>query len=250
VQETISSPRSLKGTLDVPGDKSISHRSLILNALSSGSAVVKGLSSGEDVLSTKKILQDIGVQIEDGITQGEYKITGNHGQFTESSGILDAGNSGTSMRLISGVLASQNIFSVLTGDDSLVTRPMGRVINPLTEMGATILGRNNNSLAPFAIYGGNLTGIKYSMPVASAQVKSCLLIAGLSASTETTLMQPAVSRDHTELMLSAMGCNVKSAGLNLTLEPTKLEAIDVTVPGDISSAAFWIIAALCHPDAD
>jgi 3-phosphoshikimate 1-carboxyvinyltransferase len=250
VQETISSPRSLKGTLDVPGDKSISHRSLILNALSSGSAVVKGLSSGEDVLSTKKILQDIGVQIEDGITQGEYKITGNHDQFTESSGILDAGNSGTSMRLISGVLASQNIFSVLTGDDSLVTRPMGRVINPLTEMGATILGRNNNSLAPFAIYGGNLTGIKYSMPVASAQVKSCLLIAGLSASTETTLMQPAVSRDHTELMLSAMGCNVKSAGLNLTLEPTKLEAIDVTVPGDISSAAFWIIAALCHPDAD
>ena len=247
--EIISSPKHLRGELRVPGDKSISHRSLILNSLGAGTGYVSGLSSGQDVLSTKGILQNIGVSIIDGKLPGEYKITGTNGTFTESPHILDAGNSGTSMRLISGLLASADIFSVLSGDASLNSRPMGRVIDPLTEMGATILGRKDNSLAPFAINGGNLKGIKYTMPVASAQVKSCLLIAGLSADSSTTLIQPAVSRDHTELMLSAMGCQLSSTDLELTIHPSEINTIDVEVPGDISSAAFWMVAALCHPDA-
>ena len=238
MEEVISSPKRLRGELSVPGDKSISHRSLILNALGTGTAYVNGLSSGQDVLSI------------DGEKPGEYKITGCSAKFTESPHILDAGNSGTSMRLISGLLASANIFSVLSGDASLNSRPMGRVIDPLTEMGATILGRKDNSLAPFAINGGDLNGITYTMPVASAQVKSCLLIAGLSANTSTTLIQPAVSRDHTELMLTAMGGQISTKDLELTIQPSKLQSIDVAVPGDISSAAFWMIAALCHPDAE
>ena len=250
MEEVISSPKRLRGELSVPGDKSISHRSLILNALGTGTAYVNGLSSGQDVLSTKGILQNIGVSIIDGEKPGEYKITGCSAKFTESPHILDAGNSGTSMRLISGLLASANIFSVLSGDASLNSRPMGRVIDPLTEMGATILGRKDNSLAPFAINGGDLNGITYTMPVASAQVKSCLLIAGLSANTSTTLIQPAVSRDHTELMLTAMGGQISTKDLELTIQPSKLQSIDVAVPGDISSAAFWMIAALCHPDAE
>ena len=250
MEEVISSPKRLRGELSVPGDKSISHRSLILNALGAGTAYVNGLSSGQDVLSTKGILQNIGVSIIDGEKPGAYKITGCSAEFTESPHILDAGNSGTSMRLISGLLASANIFSVLSGDASLNSRPMGRVIDPLTEMGATILGRKDNSLAPFAINGGDLNGITYTMPVASAQVKSCLLIAGLSANTSTTLIQPAVSRDHTELMLTAMGGQISTKGLELTIQPSKLQSIDVAVPGDISSAAFWMIAALCHPDAE
>lgn len=222
----------------------------MLNALGKGSAIVTGLSGGQDVLSTKEILQNIGVHIIDGNQAGEYKITGANGNFVESPHILDAGNSGTSMRLISGLLSSVDIFSVLSGDESLNSRPMGRVIEPLSQMGATILGRNSNTLAPFAINGGNLTGIRYLMPVASAQVKSCLLIAGLSANTPTTLIQPAISRDHTELMLQAMGGKLSSEELELTVVPSELQSIDVNVPGDISSAAFWMIAALCHPNAE
>tara|TARA_A100001037_G_scaffold304601_1_gene341887 strand:+ start:11071 stop:12369 length:1299 start_codon:yes stop_codon:yes gene_type:complete len=249
VKEVISSPKHLRGCLSVPGDKSISHRALILNALGEGTSVVSGLSSGQDVLSTKGILQNIGIKISNETQEGSYTITGGKGNYQESPVILDAGNSGTSMRLISGLLAGLDIFSVLSGDESLNSRPMGRVIEPLTKMGATILGRNDNSLAPFAINGGNLQGIQYEMPVASAQVKSCLLIAGINASEPTTLIQPAVSRDHTELMLKAMGGNLSSDGLELTLHPSELQTIDVVVPGDISSAAFWIIAGLCHPDA-
>jgi len=170
--------------------------------------------------------------------------------LTEPTDILDAGNSGTTTRLMAGILAGQNFLSVLTGDQSLKTRPMGRVVNPLTAMGAEISARANNTLAPLVFHGGSLKGINYNMPVASAQLKSCLLLAGLRADGITNLSQPAESRDHTERMLSAMGANLKIEGLNLILQPSELETIDVEVPGDISSAAFWMIAAACHPDAE
>jgi len=151
---------------------------------------------------------------------------------------------------MSGVLAGQDFVSVLTGDQSLKSRPMGRVVNPLTTMGAKISGRANNTLAPLVFHGGSLRGINYNMPVASAQLKSCLLLAGLRADGITNLSQPAESRDHTERMLSAMGAVLKKEGLDLILQPSELETIDVEVPGDISSAAFWMIAAVCHPDAE
>ncbi|GIT20192.1 MAG: 3-phosphoshikimate 1-carboxyvinyltransferase [Dehalococcoidia bacterium] len=170
--------------------------------------------------------------------------------LTEPTDILDAGNSGTTTRLMAGILAGQNFLSVLTGDQSLKTRPMGRVVNPLTTMGAEISARANNTLAPLVFHGGSLQGINYNMPVASAQLKSCLLLAGLRADGITNLSQPAESRDHTERMLSAMGANLKKEGLDLILQPSELETIDVEVPGDISSAAFWMIAAACHPDAE
>jgi len=170
--------------------------------------------------------------------------------LTEPTDILDAGNSGTTTRLMAGILAGQNFLSVLTGDQSLKTRPMGRVVNPLTTMGAEISARANNTLAPLVFHGGSLQGINYNMPVASAQLKSCLLLAGLRSDGITNLSQPAESRDHTERMLSAMGANLKKEGLDLILQPSELETIDVEVPGDISSAAFWMIAAACHPDAE
>jgi len=170
--------------------------------------------------------------------------------LVEPDDILDAGNSGTTTRLMSGVLAGQDFVSVLTGDQSLKSRPMGRVVNPLTTMGAKISGRANNTLAPLVFHGGSLRGINYNMPVASAQLKSCLLLAGLRADGITNLSQPAESRDHTERMLSAMGAVLKKEGLDLILQPSELETIDVEVPGDISSAAFWMIAAVCHPDAE
>ena len=168
----------------------------------------------------------------------------------EPEDVLDAGNSGTSMRLLGGLVAGQEFLSVLTGDASLRSRPMGRIVQPLQRMGAKISGRNGDTLAPLAISGGHLRGIEYTMPVASAQVKSALLLAGLNASGPTVLHQPALSRDHTERMLRAMGATVDEDGLTITLHPGTLQSVDVVVPSDISSAAFWLVAGCCHPDAD
>ena len=168
----------------------------------------------------------------------------------EPSQVLDAGNSGTATRLVTGLLAAQPFFSVLTGDESLLSRPMDRVIQPLKRMGAEIRGRRGDSLAPLAVRGGGLTGIDFDQPVASAQVKSSLLIAGLHADGETTVRQPAMSRDHTERMLSAMGGDIDVDGLNVTVKRSELDAIDVSVPGDISGAAFWLVAGAIHPNAE
>jgi 3-phosphoshikimate 1-carboxyvinyltransferase len=151
---------------------------------------------------------------------------------------------------MSGILAGRDILTILTGDDSLKSRPMGRVVDPLTNMGAVITGRAGNTLAPLVFHGGSLHESSYDMPVASAQLKSCLLLAGLRADGTTTLTQPAESRDHTERMFSAMGVNLTKSGLDLVLEPSELETVDVEVPGDISSAAFWMVAGICHPDAE
>ena len=247
--ETIVSPHSLGGSLAVPGDKSISHRSLILNAIAEGAATVTGLSDGADVQSTAACLRAMGVAIESLDEPGSVRVSGLGPHLHEPTDMLDAGNSGTSMRLLSGLLAGQEFLSVLTGDGSLRTRPMGRIVQPLQQMGASIMGRHGDTLAPLAIRGGNLRPIEYDMPVASAQVKSCLMLAGLSATGPTVLHQPALSRDHTERMMAAMGARISSDGLALTLNPTTLKAVDVAVPGDISSAAFWMVAGLIHPNA-
>ncbi|HCP24587.1 MAG: 3-phosphoshikimate 1-carboxyvinyltransferase [SAR202 cluster bacterium] len=240
---------SLGGVLSVPGDKSISHRSLILNAIAQGDALVQGLSGGEDVISTMHCLQAMGVDIHPEGAEGSYRIKGSGPQLVEPEDILDAGNSGTSMRLLSGILASQPFVSVITGDGSLRSRPMQRIVLPLKQMGAQIMGRQSDSLAPLTVRGGELQGIEYDLPMASAQVKSAIMLAALSARGDTVIHQPALSRDHTERMVSAMGGNVEEDGLDLTVHPTELNAVDITVPGDISSAAFWIVAGLCQRDA-
>lgn len=245
----VSRPKFLGGNLSVPGDKSISHRSLILNAIAYGDALVQDISIGDDVLSTMHCLQAMGVHIEPTGQTRTYKVIGNGPQLIEPADILDAGNSGTSMRLLSGVLASQPFVSVITGDSSLRSRPMQRIVHPLEQMGAQVMGRRENTLAPLIFRGSELQGIEYDLPMASAQVKSAILLAGLSASSETVIRQPALSRDHTERMISAMGGKVEEDGLNLTVVPTKLKAVDIKVPGDISSAAFWVVAGLCHPNA-
>ena len=246
---TIGRPAKLAGELTVPGDKSISHRSLILNAMARGTARVTGLSNGGDVMSTMACLRGMGVTITEGAGPGEYTIQGHGPVLEEASDILDAGNSGTSMRLLSGLLAAQPFLSVITGDGSLRSRPMRRIVEPLQIMGAQVMGRQNGSLAPLVIQGGSLKGIEYDLPVASAQVKSCIMLASLSADGETVIHQPAPSRDHTERMVTAMGASIEEDGLALHVKPGALKSVDIAVPGDISSAAFWIVAGLCHPNS-
>jgi 3-phosphoshikimate 1-carboxyvinyltransferase len=246
----------LRGEIIAPGDKSVSHRAIMFNALShTGTARITNLSPGADCTSTVEIMRALGVEItreagENGSGDSlSVRGVGLNG-LQEPADILDAGNSGTTTRLMAGILAGRDIVSILTGDDSLKSRPMGRVVEPLRKMGADITGRAGGTLAPLVFHGGSMQGMKYEMPVASAQLKSCLLLAGLRADGATTLSQPAESRDHTERMFSAMGVNVAKSGLDLTLEPSELETVDVEVPGDISSAAFWMVAAVCHPDAE
>ncbi len=249
MERVVRRPAKLAGMVTPPGDKSISHRSLMLNSIAAGEAYVSGLGRGEDVVSTIRCLESLGATIEEA-GLNSVRIQGLGSTMQEPEDILNAGNSGTSMRLLGGLVAGQDFLSVLTGDASLRSRPMGRVVQPLRAMGARISGRHGDTLAPLAISGGGLNGIEYTMPVASAQVKSALLLAGLSASGPTVLHQPALSRDHTERMMRAMGATVEEDGLTLTLDPASLRPIDVVIPSDISSAAFWLVAACCHPDAD
>jgi 3-phosphoshikimate 1-carboxyvinyltransferase len=243
--------RRLEGEVAVPGDKSISHRALLLNALADGSARVRGLGLGADVRSTWRCLQTLGVTIEaDGPDGCRVQGAGLHG-LREPDDVLDAGDSGTTMRLLSGVLAGQPFLSVLTGDASLRRRPMGRVLDPLRAMGAQAWGRAGGTLAPLAIQGGGLRGLDYALPVASAQLKSALLLAGLYADGPTRLHEPAASRDHTERILRAQGVPLEVDGLDLALTPPgrPLRPLDLQVPGDFSSAAYWLVAACIHPAA-
>ena len=253
---SIARPRSLRGEIIAPGDKSVSHRAIMFNALSNtGTASIKNFSPGADCTSTVEIMRSLGVEItrEDGHAGMGDSLTvkgvGLNG-LQEPADILDAGNSGTTTRLMSGILAGRDILTILTGDDSLKSRPMGRVIKPLSDMGAVITARDGDTLAPIVSHGGTLRGTNYEMPVASAQLKSCLLLAGLRADDKTKLKQPAESRDHTERMLSAMGVKLTKTDLEIELEPSELQTVDVEVPGDISSAAFWMVAGVCHPDAE
>ena len=252
----ISPPRSLRGTVIVPGDKSISHRAAILNAVAAGPATVDNFLPADDCLATLDCLRALGVSWSlerGGDESSRLSLTGRGlGGLRESAEVLDARNSGTTMRLLAGLLAGRPFRSIITGDESLRSRPMGRVILPLREMGADIRGREGDSLAPLTIQGGPLRGIHHRSPVASAQVKSALLLAGLQAQGETTLEEPARSRDHTERMLRAMGADLSEEGNALRLSPLKqdLAPLNLRVPGDFSGAAFWLVAGALHPDAE
>ena len=240
----------LKGEITVPGDKSISHRGIMLGALANGTTSITNFLKGADCLSTISCFQKMGIEIEE--TENEILV---HGKglhdLSAPKEILDAGNSGTTTRLISGILAGQNFSCDLTGDASIQKRPMKRIMTPLSMMGADITSVHNNGCAPLHIKGAPLKGISYQSPVASAQVKSCVLFAGLYADGKTSVTEPFLSRNHSELMLSSFGASVQTCGTTATIEPEPvLTAQKVEVPGDISSAAFFIAAGLLIPGSE
>lgn len=238
---------SLKGELTVPGDKSISHRTIMLGALADGTTEVHGFLQGADCLSSISCFRSMGIEIENRQEVVRIHGKGLHG-LQAPSAILDVGNSGTTTRLMSGILAAQPFTCTVTGDASIQKRPMGRIITPLTQMGADITSMQGNDCAPLRIQGRPLTGIHYVSPVASAQVKSSILLAGLYADGETSVTEPYLSRNHTELMLEAFGGAIHSSGSTATVQPiTRLEAQNISVPGDISSAAYFIAAGLITP---
>jgi 3-phosphoshikimate 1-carboxyvinyltransferase len=230
---TIRPARKLEGAIAVPGDKSISHRALMLGSIATGVSNVRGLSQGADVMSTAGCMRDLGVEIEGSRILG----VGLRG-LQASDGPLDCGNSGTTMRLLAGLLAGQAFESELVGDESLSKRPMDRVVDPLREMGARA------SWPPLRVGGGDdLRGIEYRSPRPSAQVKSAILLAGLFASGATAVVEPVKTRDHTEVMLAAMGATVHVDALRVEVERAEeLQPLDVDVPGDFSAAAFWLVA--------
>jgi 3-phosphoshikimate 1-carboxyvinyltransferase len=250
---TLQPASALRGILRVPGDKSISHRALMLGALAEGETIIQGLLPGEDPISTARCLSALGAEITE-INSTEVRVRGTGlGQLKEATDFLDAGNSGTTLRLMMGILASQpGLFSTLTGDASLRSRPMGRVSTPLSQMGAQIWGRQGGKYAPLAIQGQSLKPFHYQSPIASAQVKSAVLLAGLLTPGQTLVTEPARSRDHSERMLRAFGAKVYTdESLTVAVEgPTRLVGQTVVVPGDISSAAFWLVAASIVPDSE
>ncbi len=253
LQKIVSSPKQLVGEIAVPGDKSISHRALIFNSLSLGSSKISNLSPGKDCVSTINCLKALGVKLEKQKDKPSTMLLHGAGGtgLTEARDVLNAGNSGTTMRLLSGVLVSQPFLSILTGDFSLRSRPMKRLVEPLRLMGAEIYGRSNDSFAPLVIRGKKLKGVDYVLPVPSAQIKSAILLAGLFAQGNTTLEQPQPSRDHTERLLKLMGANIEVETHHVSLTPlgVPLTSVDVGVPGDISSAAYWLVAGAIHQNA-
>lgn len=236
----------LEGKITVPGDKSISHRAVMLSSISRGTSRVSGFLRGEDCLSTIACFRGLGIEIED---RGKEIVVQGKGLYglKEPEDVLDAGNSGTTMRLLSGILAGQEFLTIVTGDGSLRKRPMARIAAPLRQMGATIEGRDKGNLAPLVIRGGNLKAIDYASPVSSAQVKSAILLAGLYSQGNTIVREEIVSRDHTENMLTSLGANIKRENGVVTLEKSELFGQDIQVPGDISSAAFFMAAAAAIP---
>lgn len=251
---TLTAPSRLRGVVQVPGDKSISHRAVLFNAIATGSAHIVNFLPGADCLSTVACVRGLGVTVEQ---RSERELVV-HGAgldgFCEPADVLDCGNSGTTLRLLAGLLAGQPFFSVLTGDASLRSRPQRRIVVPLRAMGAQIDGRAEGDRAPLAIRGGALRGGQYELPIASAQVKSALLLAALNADSPITLTGRIDSRDHTERMLAAMGLDMTVTAEQITLRPptaaTAPAALSLRVPGDPSSAAFWWVAAAIHPDAE
>jgi 3-phosphoshikimate 1-carboxyvinyltransferase len=238
---TVRGRRSLQGSVRVPGDKSISHRALILGSIATGDSTVRGLSTGADVQSTASCMRGLGVEVEDAVVHG-VGMRGLRG----ASAPLDCGNSGTTMRLLAGLLAAQGFESELVGDESLTKRPMERVVKPLREMGARA------DWPPLRVGGGGrLHGIEYATPVPSAQVKSAVLLAGLYAEGETAVVEPVPTRDHTEVMLVSMGAKVTIEGLRVAVECAEsLSPLRMRVPGDFSAAAFWIVAGGLVPGSD
>lgn len=237
--------KMLSGEVTIPADKSISHRAIIFSALAKGKSIIKNFSNGQDPRSTLNIFKQLGVQFEE---EGTTVVVNSCGVLQSSNSPLDCGNSGTTMRLMAGVLAGQKFNSTLIGDDSLSKRPMKRVIAPLEQMGGDI--QSNNFKAPLIISGKELKAINYNSPIASAQVKSCILLAGLNANGITTVTEPYTSRNHTEIMLKAMGANLSVEKTTVSIEKSELVPIDIEIPGDISSAAYFICAGLIVPNSE
>jgi len=254
IVKVIKSCSRLEGELILPGDKSISHRAVILNSLASGEAEIVNFAPGKDCWSTVSCLKALGVGIRKKPPQ-DYPIllvsgVGKNG-LKEPANVLNAENSGTTMRLLGGLLSSQPFLSIITGDSSLRSRPMGRLIQPLRSMGAEVYGRGKDSFAPLVIRGGKLHGIEFSLPVPSAQIKSAILLAGLFAHGRTVVHQPVPSRDHTEKLLKYMGAELEVDGNSVSLNPltSSLASISFPVPGDISSGAYFLVGGALHPDA-
>lgn len=240
----------LRGMLTVPGDKSISHRAVMFGSLAKGTTRISHFLEGADCLSTIACFRKMGIDIERNASEILVHGKGLHG-LSAPDGILDVGNSGTTTRLISGILAGQNFTSELDGDDSIRTRPMKRIMTPLTSMGADITSKRDNGCAPLVIYGKALHGIHYDSPVASAQVKSCVLLAGMYADNITSVTEPFLSRNHTEIMLNYFGAKVTSEGTTASIVPEPvLNGREIQVPGDISSAAYFIAAGLLTPGSE
>jgi len=242
----ISEVNSIKGQIKIPGDKSISHRSAIISSLTSDKVVIKNYLFSEDCIRTIEVLKMLGVGIEK--FESNLVIHGKGiNKLKEPDDILYVGNSGTTIRLLSGILCATDFLSILSGDKSINNRPMDRIINPLREMGAGVFGKDNNKKAPIVIFGNRsiLKGKKFNINVSSAQVKSCLMLAGLFADGETEIIQPQISRDHTERMLEYFGADISYDGKNTKIKSTKtLKGKNIYVPGDISSAAYFIVASL------
>ena len=236
----------LKGTITIPSDKSISHRAVMLSSIANGKYLIKNFSLGKDPISTLNIFKSLGINAEF-LDSKTLEITSN-GKLTTPQQNLDCGNSGTTMRLSTGILSAQPFNSVLFGDESLSKRPMKRIIEPLKLMGAEI--NSDNFKAPLYIKGSKLSGINYNLPISSAQVKSCILLAGLFADGKTTIHEPNQSRNHTELMLKYLRADISSDFNTIELYPSKLEAKNIEICGDISSAAYFITAALIVPNSD
>ncbi len=247
---TVQPAKGIRGEITVPGDKSISHRSIMFGAIAQGETTVRGFLRGEDNFATLNAFRAMGIAIDDDGEVLHIAGKGLHG-LTEPGDVLDCGNSGTSIRLITGLLAGQRFFSVVTGDRYLRARPMGRVVEPLSRMGGSIFGRAGGAKAPLAIIGKELQGISHTSRVASAQVKSALLLAGLYAAGETEVREPHLSRDHSERMLRQFGAAVKSfaGGVRVT-GGHELQGQEIVVPGDISSAAFFLVAATIVPASE
>ena len=244
------SPR-ICGEIVVPGDKSISHRAVLLASLSDGASRVRGFLDAEDTTRTIVMMKSLGTKIER-VSRDELRIEGRGLRgLSEPEDVIDAGNSGTTIRIGAGLLAAQPFFTVVTGDSYLRRRPMARVILPLSRMGASICGRDGDRFPPLCIRGKALKGIRYEMPVASAQVKSAILLAGLYADNPVTVVEPLPTRDHTERMLGAMGAVISGGGAEITVSPaSRLWPVDQVVPGDISSAAFFLVLAAVTSDSE
>lgn len=248
----ISHFKQLKGEITVPGDKSISHRSIMLGSLAKGTTEVTGFLQGADCLSSIACFQKMGIEIENNPVTNTVRIKGNGLRgLNAPKDTLDVGNSGTTTRLMSGILAAQPFISTVDGDASIRKRPMGRIITPLSQMGASFESLMTENCAPFQVKGGHLHGIHYNSPVASAQVKSAILLAGLYADDVTSVTEPYLSRNHTELMFESFGVDIRSEGTTATVAPaTELTAQHIAVPGDISSAAYFIAAGLITPNSE
>jgi 3-phosphoshikimate 1-carboxyvinyltransferase len=249
----VSGGATLAGTTRVPGDKSISHRALLIGALADGPSVIEGLSTGDDVTATMRAVADLGATVDLDRDSGRTVVHGGRARLRAPGVALDLGNSGTGMRLLAGVAATLDGVTTLTGDESLRSRPMDRVAQPLGLMGATITGVGARCLPPVAVSGGALVGIDYTPPMASAQVKSAVLLAGLDAEGETVVRERVPTRTHTEEMLARAGADVTvewDGGARVVrLRRSELEARSVRVPGDPSQAAFWLVAALLAADS-